>query len=518
WAAIADWDAVSYGTTVRGTKALRWIDGTNERTGADIGAYPGTPSEEHDDGRYWSAALSCLYQEVGRDAVLEMLLESHFFLTPDSSDQAFEDAVDALILADENLNGGVNRQAIVSCATARNLIECLTPENPDFLHPAGGEVFAPGETITIQWNATSDTATYAIDFNATCLPILSDDLESGTENWQVSHGAGNEDWNLVTTDAHSPEHSWFAQDVSTITDQYLDFGPFLVPEGAWFGFHHRYALESPYDGGVIEISVDGAPFADAASRIRSNGYTHQISTNYGSPIGGRRAFSGSSGGFVETVLDLSDLAGSEIVVRFRLATDSSVSAEGWYVDDIAVGTGSWQSVVEATEPGASSLSWTLPAIETDAACFRIRATDQGCPAPDFTKSGLFAIMTDDGTDSDGDGVPDLFDNCPEVSNSDQADGDSDGVGDACDNCPEVANAGQGNDDGDDYGDACDNCPEIFNNTQADGDGDGAGDACDNCLGISNPDQADTDGEGLGDACDNCPEVANDDQADGDDDG
>ncbi|RME55873.1 MAG: hypothetical protein D6795_02390, partial [Deltaproteobacteria bacterium] len=31
WAAIADWDAVSYGTTVRGTKALRWIDGTNER-------------------------------------------------------------------------------------------------------------------------------------------------------------------------------------------------------------------------------------------------------------------------------------------------------------------------------------------------------------------------------------------------------------------------------------------------------------------------------------------------------
>ncbi len=34
-------------------------------------------------------------------------------------------------------------------------------------------------------------------------------------------------------------------------------------------------------------------------------------------------------------------------------------------------------------------------------------------------------------DSDGDGVDDVFDNCPTVGNPDQADGDSDGIGDAC---------------------------------------------------------------------------------------
>ena len=38
-------------------------------------------------------------------------------------------------------------------------------------------------------------------------------------------------------------------------------------------------------------------------------------------------------------------------------------------------------------------------------------------------------------DSDGDGVADFLDNCPEFPNSGQEDGDGDGVGDVCDLCP-----------------------------------------------------------------------------------
>jgi hypothetical protein len=40
-------------------------------------------------------------------------------------------------------------------------------------------------------------------------------------------------------------------------------------------------------------------------------------------------------------------------------------------------------------------------------------------------------------DEDGDGVPDVRDNCPQLANADQADGDGDGVGDACDPDPTV---------------------------------------------------------------------------------
>lgn len=58
------------------------------------------------------------------------------------------------------------------------------------------------------------------------------------------------------------------------------------------------------------------------------------------------------------------------------------------------------------------------------------------------------------------------------------DRDGDGVPDMTDNCPDVANAEQLNEDGDPFGDACDLCPQIAETTQLDGDGDHIGDACD----------------------------------------
>ena len=123
-----------------------------------------------------------------------------------------------------------------------------------------------------------------------------------------------------------------------------------------------------------------------------------------------------------------------------------------------------------------------------------------------SKSGA-QITVSGGTcpgDTDGDGAPDAYDNCPQVPNTDQDDTDGDGQGDACDD----------DDDGDTLLDTADNCPLIVNPDQTDSDGDGQGDACDNdndndtitdakdnCPLIANPDQADTDGDGVGDACD-----------------
>ena len=73
-------------------------------------------------------------------------------------------------------------------------------------------------------------------------------------------------------------------------------------------------------------------------------------------------------------------------------------------------------------------------------------------------------------DTDGDGVPDSTDNCPNTYNPNQADSDGDGVGDACDTGSDT--------DGDGIPDEDDNCPNTHNPNQADSDGDGIGDACD----------------------------------------
>jgi hypothetical protein len=122
------------------------------------------------------------------------------------------------------------------------------------------------------------------------------------------------------------------------------------------------------------------------------------------------------------------------------------------------------------------------------------------------------------TDSDGDGLRDGCDNCPNVPNTTQQDSDGDGLGNACDNCPWIANQNQLDMDNDGKGDACDNCLAISNPTQTDTDGDNTGDVCDNCT--------DTDGDGFGNpgfpantcAIDNCPRRFNPDQADSNHDG
>jgi len=88
-----------------------------------------------------------------------------------------------------------------------------------------------------------------------------------------------------------------------------------------------------------------------------------------------------------------------------------------------------------------------------------------------------------------------------VACPDESDTDGDGIMDLCDNCPGGGNPGQSDDDADGFGDACDDC--------TDGYGDGFGDpgypanlcADDNCPDVYNPGQVDTDGDGVGDACD-----------------
>jgi hypothetical protein len=159
----------------------------------------------------------------------------------------------------------------------------------------------------------------------------------------------------------------------------------------------------------------------------------------------------------------------------------------------------------------------------------------GCPNdPNKTAPGICGCGVPE-TDSDGDGTPNCIDGCPNdplkiaagVCGCGVADTDSDGDGtpnchDGCPNDPLKTAAGicgcgvaDIDSDGDGRANCIDNCPNNYNPLQADVDGDGVGNVCDNCVSVSNSSQLDTDLDAVGDACDNCPTINNAQQGDAD---
>ena len=72
---------------------------SNKRYPQDIVGQP------HADGQIWSAALWEIFEAIGRDASIRLVIESHFFLSPDAE---FVDGASAILMADQELNGGVN--------------------------------------------------------------------------------------------------------------------------------------------------------------------------------------------------------------------------------------------------------------------------------------------------------------------------------------------------------------------------------------------------------------------------
>lgn len=178
---------------------------------------------------------------------------------------------------------------------------------------------------------------------------FSDNVESGPANWTTSGtGAVGANFAIVNSASSSPTQSWFAPNPGSISDRILTLAnPLNLAAGtnAVLEFSHRYVTERTYDGGVLEYSLDGgATWVDIlaasgtvpanAQRFLAVGYTGPLSSGFNSPLGGRRAWSGDSQSFVTTRVSLADFGGQALRLRFRFATDTSVPATGWWIDDI----------------------------------------------------------------------------------------------------------------------------------------------------------------------------------------
>ncbi len=88
----------------------------------------------------------------------------------------------------------------------------------------------------------------------------------------------------------------------------------------------------------LKASVDGTAWQDvvaAGGIFLAGGYNDTASGS--SPISGRPFWAGT-GSLEQVRVDLSALAGTSTMIRFRFACDGSASETGWWVDDIQLET------------------------------------------------------------------------------------------------------------------------------------------------------------------------------------
>jgi hypothetical protein len=162
--------------------------------------------------------------------------------------------------------------------------------------------------------------------------VFGDDMENGVGGW--THGGTPNNWALVTTSAHSPTHSWTdspggnypAYANTWLKSQALDLSGYT---GSALSFWHRYATEPGYDYANVEYSING-----------------------GSTWTTVQTFDGSQTQWTQEQISIPALDGqSNVRIRFRLTSDSSLQYDGWYIDDVSV-TGGGPSCQPALAPEA----------------------------------------------------------------------------------------------------------------------------------------------------------------------
>jgi outer membrane protein OmpA-like peptidoglycan-associated protein len=213
---------------------------------------------------------------------------------------------------------------------------------------------------------------------------------------------------------------------------------------------------------------------------------------------------------------------TEIVYSFR----EFMTKEKWFDPYFGVGAGYYfldeDGALTANVTGGLNLWFTDNIALTIESTYKNAFDDNDLDY--FQHSGGVTIAFG-GTDTDGDGIYDKHDDCPNVKGLEEFNGcpdtDADGIVDKEDKCPNEAGLAEFNgcpdSDGDGIADPKDKCPNDAGEAKFDGcpdtDGDGIADPNDECPDEEGPKEnngcpwPDSDGDGVVDKDDECPDSA-----------
>ncbi|MET0624294.1 MAG: HYR domain-containing protein [Pyrinomonadaceae bacterium] len=227
-------------------------------------------------------------------------------------------------------------------------VEAGTTESRDFRFTAAASC---GGQITLTFNLRDGdvdygnfTATFTLGVLTTGAPAFTESFDavgapSLPAGWTTANTGAAAAWVTNTTNS-SPPNSAFGAGAATASNNSLTSPTIAVPAAPVVGgnpgvrltFRNSYNTEQGFDGGVLEISVNGGPFQDivaAGGSFLEGGYSGVIDPTTDSVLAGRAAWTGNSGGFITTTVNLPPAAyGQNAQLRWRTAYDTGTHPAG----------------------------------------------------------------------------------------------------------------------------------------------------------------------------------------------
>ncbi|MCF6300219.1 MAG: immune inhibitor A, partial [Proteobacteria bacterium] len=290
------------------------------------------------------------------------------FVTTDSScdnDGVLDAGESGLLMVNLTNQGGFDvKNAVLSIAQQNTLIIENDIINVGTI-PAMGSVFVPIEVSLIP--AASCLAAVDLDISVnysggssqTLIELITaadqtvnatdfiDGAESSETMMQSKLDLGNNGWTRVSSSSNSGANSWFTTDEASYSDKSL-ISPWLTLDagGNVLSFALSYNTEGDstqrWDGALLEIREPGGTWVDIGN-LSSVPYDGRLHTN--NTAQARMVWSGQQVGWRSATVNLAETyQGKTIQFRFRMISDSSVSAIGFFVDDIRMSNVIWNEL------------------------------------------------------------------------------------------------------------------------------------------------------------------------------
>jgi hypothetical protein len=229
-------------------------------------------------------------------------------------------------------------------------------------------------TATLQLrDGAADLGTVSYNFQLGQMFILTNFSENFDEasppslpsGWSSSTTAKDlTGWSTESGISDSGANAVYCPDNATVGEALLiSPGILITNASSQLSFRQSFNLEDTYDGGVLQISIAGGGFTDilsAGGSFVTGGYIEEItdqgdSGSQASPLKGQQAWSGTSDGFITTIVNLPAAAFEKTIqLRWICGTDYTnsglVGTGGWWIDSIVIGQGYYDCCHTAQSP------------------------------------------------------------------------------------------------------------------------------------------------------------------------